>query len=143
MKKNKKRLNRRINPEKSNKMIFAVSGGLLILFMILFITSIGNDSIRDKSELYKSTLSYIKNIEGITDVESIPETNSVNISYDPDPNSRSMIDYKKMAVFAGVKLSNKLKGEKITFQLIRKNKKKIELTFVVQDGRVVSKILSE
>ena len=143
MKKKKKRLNRRINPEKSNKMILAVSGGLLILFVTLFITSIGNDSISDRKTLYKNTLSYINNIEGITDVESIPETNSVKIFYDPDPNSRSMIDYKKMAVFAGVKLSNKLKGEKITFQLIKKISKKVKLTFAVQDGKVVSRILSE
>ncbi|MCK5003508.1 MAG: hypothetical protein KAS21_00370 [Candidatus Aminicenantes bacterium] len=143
MRKNKKRLNRRINPEKSNKMIWAVSSGLLILFVTLFITSIGTDSISDKTELYKNTLSYINKIEGITDVESIPEINSVKIFYDPDPNSRSMIDYKKMAVFAGVKLSNKLKGEKITFQLIRKLEKKVELTFSVQDGKVVSKILPE
>ena len=143
MKKNKKRLNRRINPEKSNKMIFAVSGGLLILFVTLFITSIGNDSVSDRKTLYKNTLSYINNIEGITDVESIPETNSVKIFYDPDPNSRSMIDYKKMAVFAGVKLSNKLKGEKITFQLIKKISKKVKLTFAVQDGKVVSRILPE
>ncbi|MCK5222079.1 MAG: hypothetical protein KAR14_10895 [Candidatus Aminicenantes bacterium] len=143
MKKKKKRLNRRINPEKSNKMILAVSGGLLILFVTLFITSIGNDSIRDRKTLYKNTLSYINNIEGITDVESIPETNSVKIFYDPDPNSRSMIDYKKMAVFAGVKLSNKLKGEKITFQLIKKISKKVKLTFAVQDGKVVSRILPE
>lgn len=143
MKKKNKRLNRKINPEKSNKMILAVSGGLLILFAALFITSIGSDSISDKSELYKNTLSYIKNIEGITDVESIPETNSVKIFYDPDPNSRSMIDYKKMAIFAGVKLSNKLKGEKITFQLIRKQNKNTELIFAVQDGKVISRILSE
>ncbi|MCK4890620.1 MAG: hypothetical protein KAS97_11865 [Candidatus Aminicenantes bacterium] len=143
MKKKKKRLNRRINPEKSNKMILAVSGGLLILFVTLFITSIGNDSISDRKTLYKNTLSYINNIEGITDVESIPETNSVKIFYDPDPNSRSMIDYKKMAVFAGVKLSNKLKGEKITFQLIKKISKKVKLTFAVQDGKVVSRILPE
>ncbi|MCK4888309.1 MAG: hypothetical protein KAS97_00175, partial [Candidatus Aminicenantes bacterium] len=112
-------------------------------FVTLFITSIGTDSISDKTELYKNTLSYINKIEGITDVESIPEINSVKIFYDPDPNSRSMIDYKKMAVFAGVKLSNKLKGEKITFQLIRKLEKKVELTFSVQDGKVVSKILPE
>ncbi len=143
MKKNKKRLNRRINPEKSNKMILAVSGGLLILFVTLFITSIGNDSVIDRKTLYKNTLSYINNIEGITDVESIPETNSVKIFYDPDPNSRSMIDYKKMAVFGGVKLSNKLKGEKITFQLIKKTSKKVKLTFSVQDGKVVSRILPE
>ncbi len=124
-------------------MIWAVSGGLSILFVTLFITSIGSDSISDKTELYKDTLSYINKIEGITEVESIPETNSVKIFYDPDPNSRSMIDYKKMAVFAGVKLSNKLKGEKITFQLIRKSKNKVDLTFSVQDGKVVSRSLLE
>ncbi len=143
MKRKKKRLDRRINPEKSNKMMWAVSGGLSILFVTLFITSIGSDSANDKTELYKNTLSYIENIEGVIDVESIPEKNSVRIIYDPDPNSRSMIDYKKMAVFAGVKLSNKLKKDKITFQLIRKYKNKVELTFSVLDGRVVNKRLTE
>ncbi len=137
MKKQKKKLNRKINPEKSNKMIWAVSTGLLIIFGIFFIWITGSDSVESKEELFENTLSYIKRMEGITGIEPDHKSNSVKIYYEPDPNSRSRIDYKKLSVFAGVKLSNKLKGEKIRFSLIRKSNDKIELSFTVLDGKII------
>lgn len=143
MKRKKKRFNTRINPERSNKMIWAVSIGLLVLFAMLFFTSTGSDSVSDRSKLFKSTLNYLKKIEGITDIKTFPDKSSVNIFYEPDPNSRARIDYRKMAIFAGIKLSNKLKSERITFQLISGLKKNVELTFTVMDGRVISKNLIE
>lgn len=143
MKKSKKRLKIKINPEKSNKMIWAVSIGLLILFSMLYFTSTRNDSALDRSGLFKNTLNYLEKTEGITDIKSFPDKSSVNIYYEPDPNSRSRIDYRKMAVFAAVKLSNKLKGERITFQLISGLSKSVELTITVMDGRVISKNITE
>jgi len=137
MKKQKKKLNRKINPEKSNKMIWAVSAGLLILFGMLFIWITGSDSIDSKEELFENTLSYLKHTEGITSIKQDHGSNSVKIYFEPDPNSRSKIDYKKLSVFAGVKLSNKLKGEKIRFSLIRKSSDKIVLSFTVLDGEII------
>ena len=137
MGKKKKRLNRRINPEKSNKMIWAVSLGLLILFGILFIMITGSDSTNNREELYESILSYLKRTEGISDIVTNPDSNSVKIYYEPDPNSRSKIDYKKMSLFAGVKLSNRLKGEKIRFFLIKKPEDKTNLSFTILDGKVI------
>ena len=137
MGKKKKRLNRRINPEKSNKMIWAVSIGLLILFGILFIMITGNDSINNSDELYENILSYLKRTEGISNIITDPGSNSVKIYYEPDPNSRSKIDYRKMSLFAGVKLSNKLKGEKIKFFLIKKSEDKTNFSFTILDGKVI------
>jgi len=137
MKKKKKKINRKINPEKSNKMIWAVSAGLLILFVILFIWIIGSDSADSKKELFENTLSYLNQLEGITSIELDHESNSVKIYYNPDPNSRSRIDYKKLSLFAGVKLSNKLKDEKIRFLLIKNSSKNIELSFTVLNGETI------
>ena len=137
MKNKKRKLNRKINPEKSNKMIWAVSSGLLILFGILFIWIIGSDSVDNREELFDNTLNYLKRIEGITGLETDFESNSVKIYYDPDPNSRSRIDYKKLSLFAGVKLSNKLKDEKISFLLIKNSSKKTELSFTVLNGEII------
>ncbi|MEN8222227.1 MAG: hypothetical protein ABFR36_03115 [Acidobacteriota bacterium] len=139
MKKQKKKLNRRINPEKSNKMILAVSFGLLILFGSLFIMITGSDSVKTREELFENTLSYLNRTEGITNIVSDPDSNSVKIYYEPDPNSRTKIDYKKMSVFAGVKLSHKLKDEKIRFFLIKKQEDKIDLSFTVLNGKVTDK----
>lgn len=143
MKKNKKRLKVKINPEKSNKMIWAVSIGLLVLFSLLFFSSTGSDSILDRSELFDNTLNYLKKTEGITDIKFFPDKSSVNIYYEPDPHGRSRIDYRKMAVFAAVKLSNKLKDERITLKLINGLSNSVKLTITVMDGRVISKSITE
>ncbi len=75
-----------------------------------------------REELFDNTLSYLKRIEGITGLETDFDSNYVKIYYEPDPNSRSRIDYKKLSLFAGVKLSNKLKDEKIRFLLIKNSR---------------------
>ncbi len=139
MKNLKKKFKRQINPERSNKMIWAVSIGILILFSVLFFLTTGNDSNENKSELFNNTLNYMKNIEGIANIESLPETNSVKIFFNPDPNSRSGIDYKRITIFAGIKISNKLKDEKVTARLIRNKDKKTILTVTILNGRVISK----
>jgi len=138
MKKKKKKFNRRINPEKSNKMIWAVSIGLLIIVMILFFTFTGGDSVSNRQEFFDNTLKYLKRTEGITTIESSPDTSSVKIFFEPDPNSRAGIDYKKAAIYAGIKLSNKLKGEKLVFRLIKDPGKTTELLFIVQDGKIIN-----
>jgi len=137
MKRRKSKLKKKINPEKSNKMIWAVTAGLVILFGGLLWVITGNDSVTDRAEQYRKTLKYMQKTEGITHVESDPDTGSVTIFIEPDPNSRSRIDYKKISVFAGIKLSNQLKGEKILFRLIRNPGEKTELSFTVLNGEVI------
>ncbi len=138
MKKKKKRINQRINPEKSNKMIYAVGIGILILFTSLFLITTGGHDSNDPESIMKNTLSYLNNTEGIGDIEFFPESNLVRIICEIDPNTRSVIDYNKMAVFAGVKLSNKLKDKIIKVILIKKPEVDPVLKISVKNGKVLT-----
>ncbi len=137
IRKDKKRISGRINPEKSNKMIWAVSFGLLLIFgaLIIFITN--NDLITDKKEVMKKTLGYLKKTKTITSVEFLHETNQVKIFYAPENNSKNIIDYKKMIIFAGIKLSNELKDEKIQIKLFRKKKSNEEFSVTALNGKLL------
>ena len=47
------------------------------------------------------------------------------------------IDYRKMLLYAGVKLSNKLRGEKIKFLLIKKREEQTDLFLIIRDRKVI------
>jgi hypothetical protein len=137
MKKRKNKLRKKINPEKSNKMIWAVSGGLLILLIVLLLFTLGGSHSSDTLSVMKNTLSYIRKTEGIKDLVFLPDISTVKILFDPDPNSRNRIDYEKLAVFAGIKLSHKLKGNEITILLVRTKSGETVLSVRFRGGRLI------
>ena len=51
MAKKKKKFTKKINPEKSNKMIYAVAGGLALLVIIALVFIISGDKVVNKKEL--------------------------------------------------------------------------------------------
>lgn len=120
-------------------MIWAVGAGILILFSILLFFFTGGGSPSDKLSVMKNTLSYIKKTEGIIDLVFIPEENTVKIIFEPDPNSRSGIDYEKLSAYAGVKLSNKLKEDDLTIFLVRDKTEEPVLVLKLKNGRITNR----
>lgn len=132
-KKKKKNWRRQINPEKSNKMIIAVGIGLTILFVAFVLLTTGSGGSKNKAEQMYDSLNYLKKTGGIFDVRIVPEHNRVKIIYD----SQDKKDFTKIARFAGLKLSNKLKSQRLEIQLIRENQDTPHYRVVLENGQVL------
>jgi hypothetical protein len=133
MGKKKKNWRRQINPEKSNKMIYAVGIGLLLLFSVFIFLTIEGGSPEKKEEWMSSVLNYLKKTQGIIDVEVIPEHNRVKILYD----SHDKKNFIKIARYAGLKLSYKLKAETLEIQLINENHDQLIYSVVLRNGTII------
>jgi len=132
-KKKKKQLRQRINPEKSNKMIYAVGGGLaVVMALILFIMLRSGDLPDNPGEVMKSSLRYVEKTEGILDVQTNAETFEVTIVYEPADH----VDIVQVAQYAGVRLSHRLEGQEVKIRLSRYRPENVEYIFWALDGRV-------
>ncbi len=93
---------RRINPGRSNKMIFAVAGGLalvLLAFFALVILGGGKGGGRSMAK----TLSYLKNTEGLLEFKALESEKRVIIVYGSD--SKNAANFEKVAHYAAVRLA--------------------------------------
>lgn len=93
---------KKINPEKSNKMIYAVAAGLgvvLIVFFTLVITSGGKGGSRSMAK----TLSYLKNTEGLIEIQAMEPLKRAVIVYNSD--SKNAGNFEKIAYYAALRLS--------------------------------------
>jgi hypothetical protein len=91
---------RKINPQKSNKMLYAVAAGLGIVLTIFFTLTI--TSGRD-TKLPADTLAYLKNTEGLTEVRVMEAEKKALIVYNSD--SKNAGNFEKIAYYAAVRLS--------------------------------------
>jgi len=94
---------KKINPEKSNKMIYAVAAGLgvvLIVFFTLIITSGGKGG--DKKSL-ASILAYLKNTEGLAEIKTMDAEKKALIVFNSD--SKNAGNFEKIAYYAALRLS--------------------------------------
>ncbi|MEN8154116.1 MAG: hypothetical protein ABFR75_08835 [Acidobacteriota bacterium] len=139
----KKTLRKKVNPEKSNKMIYAVVAGLLLIFAAIFFLSTGKKAPENKKGIMEDTLSYLKKTAGISEMIMEPEKNIIKLFYIQDSRETKQTDYKRITLFAGMKLSNKLKNEKFIFRLIDGLKRDPHLVIVFQNGKVVEKLLEK
>jgi len=145
MGKKKKKFKRKINPEKSNKMIIAVAVGVGIVmaaFILIMILSSGNSTAPvDKTEIMKGTLKYLETTNGIAGVKYYPEQNKVVIIY--EGYKESLRDYPRVVQFAGLKLSNKLGDEELTMVLAKDKEEHAIRSYTIKNGRILTeKILS-
>ena len=143
MAKSKKKIRRKINPEGSNKMIYAVVVGLIIVFALMFFLFTGKtEKVENKSELMKSTLKYLKNTEGLKDIKYFPENNTVSLYYKgfSQKEKKKKPDYRRVALYAGLKLSNKISNEKITIKLYKFESKEAELILIFKNGKVINRV---
>lgn len=134
MGKKKKSLISQINPEKSNKMIYAVVIGLMILFIVFFILISGGTHPENKQEMISGILEYLKNTQGVIKLEVMEEENTVRIQYD----SQDSKDFVKISAFAGIKLSLRMKHEQVKIELFRDNEKEPETVIYCKDGSIMN-----
>lgn len=142
MSKSRKKIRKKINPERSNKMIYAVGAGLIIVFSIFFFLFTGKTEISDKPALMKDTLKYLNKTEGLTDIKYFPEKNSISIYYKSfkPKEKKKKPDYQRIALYAGLKLSNKIGSENVTVELFSDRSPDPELILLFKNGKVLNRI---
>jgi len=129
----KKNLRKKINPEKSNKMIYAVAVGLGIIFVVFIVFMLSGDHTpQDKETLIKHTLKYLEKTTGVSDVKINAPENTVTVIYE----ETEKMDHARVAQYAGLKLSNKLKDETVKVVLAKGNEESVEYTYLIKNGDV-------
>ncbi|MGD2088136.1 MAG: hypothetical protein PVH61_18300 [Candidatus Aminicenantes bacterium] len=141
----KKKFKKKINPEKSNKMIIAVAVGVVIVmvaFFIIMILGSGDSTVpEDKGQLMKRMLKYLETTDGIAGLKYYPEQNKVVIIY--ESYKESLHDYPKVVQFAGLKLSHKMGDEALTMVLAKDTEEQAIRSYTIKNGRILTeKILS-
>jgi len=74
------RNNRRINPEKSNKMIVAVTLGLLVVFVLFVWMITRGGGGKDDRQRMESAVSYLKGVDGLGAREFFPVENRLRLT---------------------------------------------------------------
>lgn len=125
----------------SNKLIYAVAGGLTLLMIVaLVLTLLSDKKPQDKETLILDAVDYLKKVANITEIKAVPEENKVVLIYDIQTTAGSKKDvaFKKIARFAGVRVSNELKGEEVKVLLSELKKKEKDYLITVKNGTVIS-----
>ena len=94
------KINKKVNPEKSNKMIYAVTAGLgivLVVFFALTITSGG------AGKLPADSLAYLKGTEGLVETRILDAEKKALIVFNSD--SKNAGNFERIAYYAAVRLS--------------------------------------
>jgi len=129
------KLKKKVNPLKTNKMIYAVAGGLALLAVAFLLVTVSKDKVTDKPQLMETTLKYLRTTDGVIELKIQPVETKVIIIYAPDTKNR---DFAKIVRYAGLKLSNKLGDEELTIVLCADKAEKIVYTVVFKNGEIVS-----
>ena len=114
-KKKRKQFKSKINPEKSNKMIYAVGAGLIVVFALFVFLTTSSRPSGSREELFTDTLEYLKKTQGIIDLRIDGEAGRVEIVY--DRNDRK--DFVKIARYAVIRLSNRVPEVDVRVDLYR------------------------
>ncbi|MCU0289963.1 MAG: hypothetical protein MUF15_26685 [Acidobacteria bacterium] len=120
---------------KSNKMIYAVAGGLALLAIAFLLVTISKDKVTDKPQLMENTLKYLRTSEGVMELKLMPVENKVIIVYDPRTKNK---DFAKVVRYAGIKLSNKLPDQELTILLGADKAENIVYTVVFKNGDIIN-----
>jgi hypothetical protein len=126
---------KKINPARSNKMIFAVAAGLaivLIIFFTLAITGGGKGGSRGGS--MARALDYLKNTEGLVTVKTMDDARRAVIVYNSD--SKNAGNFEKVAHFAALRLAPHWHDCEV--QLAKNTADQIVYAIQVKNGSIVS-----
>jgi hypothetical protein len=94
---------RKINPERSNKMIYAIAGGLAIVLLAFFTLIIVGGGQGGGSRPMAKILSYLKNTEGLMEIRPLEAEKRVLIIFNSD--SKNAGNFEKIAHYAALRLS--------------------------------------
>ena len=94
---------RKVNPQKSNKMLYAVAAGLALIlaFFLLSIFFTGGSGNGDK--LPADTLAYLKGTEGLVETRIMAAEKKALIVYNSD--SKNAGNFEKIAYYAALRLA--------------------------------------
>jgi len=93
---------KKINPERSNKMIYAVATGLGVVLIVFFTLTIIGGGGGDRKSL-ASTLAYLKNTEGLVEIKAVDAEKKALIVFNSD--SKNAGNFEKIAYYAALRLS--------------------------------------
>jgi len=94
---------KKINPQRSNKMIYAVAAGLVIVLIVFFTLIITSGGKGGNSRSMAKTLSYLKNTEGLLEIQAMEPLKRVVIVYSSD--SKNAGNFEKVAHYAALRLA--------------------------------------
>jgi hypothetical protein len=94
---------KKINPERSNKMIYAVAGGLAVVLLAFFTLIIISGGRGGGSRSMAKILSYLKNTEGLIEIQTMEPLKRAVIVYNSD--SKNAGNFEKVAHYAALRLS--------------------------------------
>lgn len=137
---------RRNQTIRSNKLIYAVAVGLAIILLVWLILTISGDrKPHNKEKIILNSISYLKRIASIRDIKVFPGENKVVLVFDREltAGGKAGTDFRKMARYAGMRISNELKKEEIKVLLSEIRKKEKDYLVIIKDGGIVSERLLE
>jgi hypothetical protein len=123
---------KRINPEKSNKMIYAVAAGLGIV-LIIFFTLIITFGQSGHKESLASTLAYLQRTEGLVAIKVMEAEKRAIIVFNSD--SKNAANFEKIAYYAALRLSKHWPDCDV--QLAQNEATRIIYSFPVRHGVIV------
>jgi len=94
------KVNKKVNPQKTNKMIYAVAAGLAVVLAVFFALTIGSGGAGKRPD---DALAYLKGTEGLIDVRVVAAEKKALIVYNSD--SKNAGNFEKIAYYAAVRLS--------------------------------------
>jgi hypothetical protein len=93
----------KINPQKSNRLILAVVGGLAVVLLAFFSLVIISGRQGGSHESMARSLAYLKNTEGLVTIQAHDAEQRAVIVYNSD--SKNAGNFKKIAYYAALRLS--------------------------------------
>jgi hypothetical protein len=94
---------RTIKARKSNKLIYAVAGGLAAVLLVFFALVIMSSSRGGGRESMARTLAYLKNTEGLVTVKALDAEKRAIIVFNSD--SKNARNFEKIAYYAALRLA--------------------------------------
>jgi hypothetical protein len=126
---------RKLNPKKSNKMIYAVAAGLTVILLIFLLSIVFSDrGAGDKKQALTKTLAYLKNTDGLVEIKTIEAENRAVIIFNSD--SKNAKNFEQIAHYAALRLSYNLPDCQV--QLAKNLATQIVYAVRVKGGTIVS-----
>lgn len=126
---------KKINPEKSNKMIYAVAAGLGVILIVFFTLTIIGGGSGDRKSL-ASTLAYLKNTEGLVEIKTMDAEKRALIVFNSD--SKNAGNFEKIAYYAALRLSRQWPDCEV--QLAKNTAAQIVYRITVKNGVIAGAV---
>jgi hypothetical protein len=123
------KVNKKVNPERSNKMLYAVAAGLGIVLLAFFILNSLNNNA---GKLPADSLAYLKGTEGLVETRIRDGEKKALIIYNSD--SKNAGNFEKIAYYAAVRLARLWPD--CTVQLARNSAAQVVYEVRVKNGAV-------